>query len=124
MSTSDCTAAVTDRQGLSHSVCSDSRIEIGPSNYFWPCSIPLPDSSCSIKSEYILETCSYHRAIGLVLDSIHRLVCGRQNKPNSSVQHTPSSESFQVYMFIPVESIISSIFNDISDVKLSFKFFI
>jgi hypothetical protein len=35
-----------------------------------------------------------YRAIGLVLDFIHRLV---QNKPNSSVQHTPSSESFQVY---------------------------
>jgi hypothetical protein len=33
---------------------------------------------------------SLYRAIGLVLDFIHRLVCG------SSVQHKPSSESFQV----------------------------
>jgi hypothetical protein len=27
-----------------------------------------------------------------------------QNKPNSSVQHTPSSESFQVYQFIALKA--------------------
>jgi hypothetical protein len=53
-----------------------------------------------------------YRDIGLVVDSTHRLVCGIflsstyktmdkvQNKPNSSVQHTPSSESFQVYVHV------------------------
>jgi hypothetical protein len=60
-----------------------------------------------------------NRTIWLLLDSVHHLVCGSftkdhnvvvfcktatyqtmnrvQKKPNSSVQHTPSSESFQVY---------------------------
>jgi hypothetical protein len=63
-------------------------------------------SLLSLRSKaFLLYREFFYRAIGFVLDFIHRLVCGRQdktmdkvqNKPNSSVQHKPSSESFQVY---------------------------
>jgi hypothetical protein len=60
-------------------------------------------NSVRLSHLFVVTFCKY-RAIGLVLDFIRRLVCGRhkamdkvQNKPNSSVQHKPSSESFQVY---------------------------
>jgi hypothetical protein len=61
--------------------------------------------------ETLIDVSEEYRTVGLNLDSIHRLVCRRQkttyqtmdrvqNKPNSSVQHTPLSEFFQVYLLV------------------------
>jgi hypothetical protein len=40
------------------------------------------------------------------LSSTYKTMDKVQNKPNSSVQHKPSSESFQVYLFIYSHKII------------------
>jgi hypothetical protein len=54
--------------------------------------------SCPIhlrtETDPVSETCG-------LLSHTYKTMDRVQNKPNSSVQHTPSSESFQVYQFSP-----------------------
>jgi hypothetical protein len=64
---------------------------------FWTFSIVLYVEDK--RSHNVSETDPVSETLWDFLSSTHKTMDEVQNKPNSSVQHTPSSESFQVYPF-------------------------